>query len=84
YRLYNPNSGLRHFTTDYEEMMNLLSLGWEYEGIAYYVYKTGTGETPVYRSYDHSTGAHYYTTDRLAHLYNIALGMQDEGIAWEV
>lgn len=84
YRLYNPNSGLRHFTTDYEEMMNLLSLGWGYEGIAFYVYKTGTGGTPVYRSYDHSTGAHYYTTDRLAHLYNIALGMQDEGIAWEV
>ena len=36
YRVYNPNSGHHLFTKDKSEVDVLVSLGWIYEGIAWY------------------------------------------------
>ena len=39
YRLFNPNekgAGSHHFTTNLDEIKHLVSLGWKYEGLAFY------------------------------------------------
>ena len=38
YRLYNPNAvtGIHHYTGSIEERDWLVSLGWNYEGIAWF------------------------------------------------
>lgn len=38
YRLYNPKARARHYTTSIAEKNNLISVGWRYEGIAWYGY----------------------------------------------
>ena len=40
YRLYNPNDGQHMLTASHEEAVNLQSLGWTYEGIAFYAART--------------------------------------------
>ncbi|MCK4635416.1 MAG: hypothetical protein KAT32_00995 [Candidatus Moranbacteria bacterium] len=45
-----------------QELMN--DRGWEYLGIAFYVYdQLYSGTMPVYRIYDNDTGEHLYTAD---------------------
>lgn len=49
YRKYNPNSGEHFYTSQVNEKNNLVSLGWNYEGIGWYAPSTGD---PVYRLYN--------------------------------
>lgn len=41
YRLYNPYTGEHLYTMDENEIVTLVQLGWEYEGIAFYAYDAG-------------------------------------------
>lgn len=41
YRLYNPCTGEHLYTTDANEIVALVQLSWEYEGIAFYAYDAG-------------------------------------------
>ena len=59
YRLYNPNSGLHHFTSDHGEAETLANAGWTYEGVAF---RGGTG-AKVYRLYNPNNGAHLLSKD---------------------
>jgi len=47
HRLYNPNSGEHFYTGDISEKNNLVSLGWSYEGVAWYA--PGYSLAPVFR-----------------------------------
>lgn len=40
YRLYNPNDGQHMLTASHDEAVRLQSLGWTYEGIAFYAART--------------------------------------------
>lgn len=80
YRLYNPNSGEHFFTVNKEESDWLTSLGWKYEGIAWYA--PGKKEKPVYRVYNPNAGDHHYTLDAAEKDWLVSLGWKDEGIAF--
>lgn len=81
YRVYNPNSGLHHYTTDSWERNHLLDQGWRSEGVAFYVSASKT-DTPVYREYNPNDGNHNFTTDWYEHDFLIKMGWRSEGIAW--
>ena len=80
YRLYNPNGGYHHFTTDASERASLISLGWSDEGIGFY--SSEEKSIPVYREYDGNSGQHNYTTEISEHEGLMSLGWKGEGIAW--
>lgn len=60
YRLYNPNSGLHHFTSSVEEANVLAGLGWVYEGAPI---STKGGTVQQYVLYNPFNGAHLVTSD---------------------
>lgn len=80
YRLYNPNSGEHHYTSDEQEKNNLTKLGWKYEGVGWIA--PITSQTPVYRLYNKNSGDHHYTADSKEKEALIKLGWKDEGIGW--
>ena len=82
YRLYNRNSGEHFYTSDVEERNGLKTLGWEFEGIAWYA--PSTSSTPVYRLYNPNaaTGSHNYTSDVTENNTLGTLGWNLEGIGW--
>ena len=80
YRLYNPNSGEHFYTADWNEAMNLYSLGWNYEGIGWTA--PAYSNTPVYRLYNSIGGEHHYTTSVAERDFLISLGWNDENIGW--
>ncbi len=80
YRLYNPNSGEHFFTVNNEERDWLTSLGWKYEGVAWYA--PGKKENPVYRVYNPNAGDHHYTTSATEKDRLVSLGWRYEGIAF--
>lgn len=61
YRLYNPNSGMHHYTLGEGERAALIEAGWNDEGIAWKAPKSA--EIPVYRMYNPNNGDHFYTQD---------------------
>ena len=79
YRLYNPYTHEHLFTTDAAEKDNLVSLGWNFEGITGKVYMHGE-KGGVYRLYNPTTGEHHYTTkeDELAKC--VKAGWKNEGV----
>ena len=79
YRLYNPYTHEHLFTTDAAEKDNLVSLGWNFEGITGKVYMHGE-KGGVYRLYNPNTGEHHYTTkeDELAKC--VKAGWKNEGV----
>ena len=79
YRVYNPNSGLHHYTPNLSESQSLISIGWHDEGIAF---NTPSSGTPVYRLYNPNNGAHHYTTSDAETSMLMTNGWQSEGIAW--
>ena len=80
YRLYNPNSGEHFYTASVTERDHLDQIGWDDEGIAWYV-PTETGD-PVYRLYNPYAGDHHYTMDRAEADNLVSVGWNDEGIGW--
>lgn len=61
YRLYNPNSGMHHYTLSDGERAALTEAGWNDEGVAWKAPKSA--EIPVYRMYNPGNGDHFYTQD---------------------
>ena len=80
YRLYNPNSGEHFYTSNPAERSNLISVGWNDEGIGWYA--PIHSNTPVYRLYNPNAGEHHYTTDVAERDNLVSLGWNDEGIGW--
>ena len=60
FRLYNPNSGEHFYTGSQIEAINLINVGWNFEGSGFI---TPTVGTPIYRLYSAEHGDHYYTTN---------------------
>ncbi|KFI52366.1 glycoside hydrolase family 25 protein [Bifidobacterium callitrichos] len=81
YRLYNPNSGLHHYTTVYNEALTLATIGWRYEGVSFLASDTGS---PVYRLYNPNDGNHLFTMENGERLILASQGWKDEGVAWYV
>ena len=80
YRLYNPYSGDHLFTQNVAEKDYLITLGWKYEGVAWYAPEFP--DVPVYRLYNPNNGDHHYTTDVFERDHLIEIGWYDEGIGW--
>ncbi len=80
YRLYNPNSGEHFYTSNAGEKDNLVSLGWNYEGIGWYAPLESS--TPVYRLYNKNGGEHHYTASVTERDRLVKLGWNYEGIGW--
>lgn len=84
YRLYNPNAGDHHYTTDENEKNILVSVGWKDEEIGWYS-APANGNVPVYREYNpnaKAAGAHNYTTNKVENDFLLSVGWLNEGIAW--
>lgn len=79
YQLKNPNTGEIFYTTNKTEKEILESIGWEYQGIAWYAPTEGQA---VYRLYSKELGYHYYTSsvDEVEELKK--QGWKFENIAW--
>ena len=80
YRLYNPNSGEHFYTGDLAERNNLISLGWNDEGIGWVA--PAESYRPVYRLYNSIGGEHHYTTSVAERDMLIAAGWNYEDIGW--
>lgn len=80
YRLYNPNSGLHHYTTSTVERDSLVTAGWNYENVSFRV--SSSQGTPVYREYNPNDGNHNWTQSAYEHETLVSLGWKDEGVAW--
>ena len=80
YRLYNPNSGEHFYTGSIEERDMLVSVGWNYEGVAWNA-PTKTG-APVYRLFNPNSGDHHYTMSEEERDNLTAVGWQYEGVCW--
>ena len=80
YRLYNPNSGEHFYTSSVVERSNLVSLGWQQEGIGWIA--PNSSSTPVYRLYNPNGGDHHYTLSAEERDGLVALGWRYEGIGW--
>ena len=80
YRLYNPNSGEHFYTSNIYERNNLISLGWNDEGIGWVA--PASSNTPVYRLYNSIGGEHHYTTSVAERDSLIAAGWTYESIGW--
>lgn len=80
YRVYNPNSGEHHYTSNTGERDNLVKVGWANEGEAWDAPDEGT---PVYRLYNPNTGDHHYTMDAGEKDNLVKVGWSDEGVAWQ-
>lgn len=79
YRLYNPYTHEHLFTTDAAEKDNLVSLGWNFEGITGRVYMHGE-KGGVYRLYNPTTGEHHYTTKEDEVEACVKAGWRNEGV----
>lgn len=80
FRVYNPNSGLHHYTINQAEREYLVSLGWNDEGTSFFVAQSQG--TPVYREYNPNDGTHNWTTSKGEHDYVVRAGWNNEGIGW--
>ncbi len=88
YRLYNANSGEHFYTASATERDNLVSVGWNYEGIAWTA--PASAGTPVYRLFNPNArntasvvvGDHHYTTSAEEKDNLVSIGWQYEGIGW--
>ena len=80
YRLYNPNSGEHFYTGSVKEKDNLVSVGWNYEGIAWNA--PIKGGDPVYRLYNPNSGDHHYTMSKEETDNLVSIGWKYEGVCW--
>jgi len=81
-RVYNQQAGWHLYTTDQNEVDQIVPNGWRLEGTAGWIFlRSVAGTTPLYRRYRQSDGDHFYTiskdeADRAIFTY----GYRDEGI----
>ncbi|MBQ8813878.1 MAG: CotH kinase family protein [Lachnospiraceae bacterium] len=80
YRLYEPISGAQFYTGSEGEIEQLISTGWESQGIAWYAPAFEGG--PVTRLYNPNTGAHFYTMSQAEIDALTGAGWQYEGVCW--
>ncbi len=80
HRLYNPNSGEHFYTGSIEERDMLVSVGWQYEGIAWNA-PANTGN-PVYRLFNPNNGDHHYTMSAEERDMLVSVGWKYEGVCW--
>ena len=80
FRLYNPNTGEHFYTGSTEERDNLVSVGWQYEGVGF-TFPANTG-APVYRLFHEPTGEHLYTMNEQEKDNLLLDGWSYEGIAF--
>ena len=82
YRLYNPNAGDHHYTTNANERDHLRQVGWSYEGIGWY--SDDARAVVLYRLYNPNAvaGAHHYTTNAYERDQLTNVGWRYEGTAW--
>ncbi len=81
-RVYNPNSGMHHWTTSQNEYDTLGQLGWIQESASGYIFdRQVTGAVPLYRLYNKNNGTHHWTLDSNERGVLITFGWKDEGIA---
>lgn len=82
HRLYNPNSGDHHYTTEVSEKVFLENVGWNYEGIGWFA--AAQSESPVYRLYNPNAYCfnHHYTMDKNEREFLLNVGWKNEGIGW--
>ena len=80
YRLYNPNSGEHFYTAAAGEKDNLVSVGWQYEGLGWTA--PTKSNTPVYRLYNPNAGDHHYTMNYAEAINLVNVGWNYEGIGW--
>lgn len=81
YRLYNPNSSEHFYTESTKERDYLVTVGWQYEGVAWTA--PLYSNTPVWRVYNPNSGEHHYTTSHteLCTLVD-SMGWNYEGVGW--
>jgi len=73
------------YTNTIEEARYLESIGWTYEGIAYYVYNaSSTKGRPQHRLYNPFSGEHLWTSNEPEISTLVATGWIDEGICWRI
>ena len=80
YRMYNPNSGEHFYTSNTDEVENLVNAGWQDEGVAWNA--PSTSQAPVYRLYNPNAGDHHYTTSVTEKDNLVKVGWKYEGIGW--
>ncbi len=86
YRLYSPSKDDHFYTTNKAEADYAVQhYGYNYEGIAGYVYATNdypSNTEPLYRLYKPATSDHFYTTNKAEADYAVQhYGYNSEGIA---
>ena len=82
YRLYNPYTGEHFYTSDVDERVSLISVGWLPEGTGWNAPKSSG--SPVYRLYNPCVagGDHHYTMDENEYNQLQKIGWRGEGISW--
>lgn len=82
YRVYNPNSGEHVHTKEWSEVEDVVSHGWNYEGVSWYAAPSASQGQAVYRVYNPNAGDHHYTKDFAEVQTLIRAGWRFEKIAW--
>ena len=80
-RLYNRYTGEHLYTSSYDEMWSLSSIGWSYEGVSWTAPTSGTEVYRLYNPYVEG-GDHFYTTNQAEVEMLKAAGWSYEGVAW--
>ncbi|MCR4611164.1 MAG: hypothetical protein K5644_04620 [Lachnospiraceae bacterium] len=80
YRVYNPNSAEHFYTSNYNELVTIGNLGWQYEGVAWVAPENSN--IPVYRLYSQATGDHHYTVNASEKDMLVSVGWGYEGVGW--
>ena len=92
YRFYSQNNRSHFFTISETEKNRIISTypeeEWRYEGIAWYVPTTSSGNSPVYRFYSQNNRSHFFTISETEKNRIISTYPEEEwryeGIAWYV
>ena len=87
WRVYNPNSGLHHYTTSKFEYDQLVAQGWNGERSSFKAAERDDDNpniVPVYRLYNPNDGNHHWTMSVFERDSLVSLGWRDEGVGWYV
>ena len=79
FRMYNKNAGHHHYTQLTSEAINLINVGWNYEGVGWVSPATGAS---VYRMYNPNNGRHHYTPHVFEKNDLVKAGWKYEGVSW--